>query len=93
MRQSPGRVQPLEGRPELSYPCSWTYRIICTDEVALQSEIASLVGEAGHTLRHIGDSSSGRYLRMELIVSVRDEAHRNEIFAALGRAPMVRFVL
>lgn len=86
-------MQPLEGRPELSYPCSWTYRIICTDESALRGEIAGIVGAAEHTLRHIGDSSSGRYLRMELVVSVRDEAHRNAIFVALGRAAMVRFVL
>jgi putative lipoic acid-binding regulatory protein len=72
-------------RPEISYPCFWTYRVICTDEPALRSAVASIVGAAEHTLERIGDSASGRYHRLELVVSVRDEAHRNEIFVALGR--------
>lgn len=83
----------LEGHPEISYPCSWTYRIICTDEAALRATVARLAADAVHTLANIGGSASGRYQRLELVVSVRDEAHRNAIFAGLGQAPTVRFVL
>lgn len=80
-------------RPELSYPCSWTYRVICTDEKALRGAIAGIVGAAVHTLERIGQSMTGRYQRLELVVEVRDEPHRNEIFVALGRLQSVRFVL
>ncbi len=80
-------------RPEISYPSSWTSRVICTDEEALRTAVTTIVGSAVHTLTRIGDSASGRYHRLELVVSVRDEAHRNEIFVALGRLPTVRFVL
>lgn len=83
----------LEGHPEISYPCSWTYRVICTDESALRQAVASLTADAAHTLTNIGGSASGRYQRLELVVAVRDEAHRNAIFAGLGQAPTVRFVL
>jgi uncharacterized protein len=87
-------VYPFDGqRPDIDYPCSWPYRIICSDEAALRSAISLIVGSAEHTLVNIGGSSSGRYHRLELVVVVRDEAHRNQIFAALGSAPTVRFVL
>ena len=82
-----------ERRPEISYPCAWTYRVICTSEPELRAAVTLIVGSAVHTLELIGDSASGRYHRLELVVSVRDEAHRNEIFVALGRLPDVRFVL
>jgi putative lipoic acid-binding regulatory protein len=45
-----------------------------------------------HTLASLGGSSSGRYARVELVLTVRDEEHRNRVFVALSRA-MVRFVL
>jgi putative lipoic acid-binding regulatory protein len=86
-------VQPLEGRPVISYPCSWTYRIVCSDEPALRAFVLELVGTAEHRLTSLGASSGGRYRRVELVLSVRDEAHRNEVFAALSRSTLVRFVL
>jgi putative lipoic acid-binding regulatory protein len=83
----------IQGRPEISYPCSWPYRIVCEDEAGVRAAIAELVGDAPHTLAKIGASASGRYSRLELVVTVRDEAQRNAIFGALGRVATVRFVL
>lgn len=80
-------------RPELSYPCTWTYRIICTDQGALRSAVTALMGTSEHTLELVGDSASGRYSRLELRVHVRDEGERNDIFVALGKITVVRFVL
>jgi putative lipoic acid-binding regulatory protein len=80
-------------RPELSYPCTWTYRIICTDQEALRSAVTALMGASEHVLEFVGDSSSGRYARLELRVHVRDEGERNDIFTALGQITVVRFVL
>jgi putative lipoic acid-binding regulatory protein len=86
-------MQTLGGRPEIHYPCSWTYRIICTREDAVRAAVPGIVGPLAHRLQHLGASSAGRYQRLELVLEVRDEAHRNEIFAALGRLSEVRFVL
>ena len=86
-------MQPLEGRPEITYPTTWTYRIICTREEAVRAAVVGIVGTVEHQMQSLGASSGGRYQRLELVLEVRDEAHRNEIFAALGRLPEVRFVL
>lgn len=88
-----GAVQTLSGRPEISYPCSWTYRIICTREEPVRAAVLGIVGGIEHGLRHLGASSAGNYQRLELVLEVRDEAHRNEIYVALGRVAEVRFVL
>jgi hypothetical protein len=55
--------------------------------------MAEVVGSIEHRFQNLGASSGGRYQRLELVALVRDEAHRNEIFAALGRLAEVRFVL
>ena len=86
-------MQPLLGRPEITYPTSWTYRIICTREDAVRAAMAEVLGSIEHRFQNLGASSGGRYQRLELVALVRDEAHRNEIFAALGRLAEVRFVL
>ena len=80
-------------RPELSYPCTWTYRLICTDAEVLRTAVVALMGTSEHTLVAIGASESGRYQRLELRVHVRDEIERNDIFQALGKIEVVRFVL
>ena len=88
-----GRVQPLDGRPAISYPTSWTYRIICTREETVRAAVTEIVGPIQHRLENLGTSSAGRYQRLELVLEARDEAHRNEVFAALTRLSEVRFVL
>ncbi len=79
-------------KPEISYPCAWSYRVIGADEVRLRAVILEVIGEADHSLRLANESSQGRYRSMNLEVVVRDEEHRNSIFAALGKHPDVRFV-
>lgn len=86
-------MQPLEGRPVISYPCSWTYRIVCSDEPALRALVAGFVGDSEHRLTSLGSSSGGRYQRVELVLTVRDEAHRNEVFVTLSRSAVVQYVL
>lgn len=87
-------MDPFAGRrPAIAYPSAWPYRIVCSDESAVRAAIVVIVGAAEHSLSKIGDSASGRYQRLELVVIVRDESHRNEIFVALTRTPSVHFVL
>lgn len=84
----------LEGQPELEYPRSWSYRIICTDETVLRAAVPGIVGKAvQHSLIHVGASGSGRYQRLELSLEVRDQAQRDAIFRALGAVLGVKFVL
>jgi putative lipoic acid-binding regulatory protein len=83
----------IDGKPEIEYPCPWTYRIICTDEPALRAAVLVLVGGVAHTLVHVQTSTSGRYQTLQLDLVVRDEAQRLSIFESLARHPSVRFMV
>jgi putative lipoic acid-binding regulatory protein len=79
-------------KPEITYPCAWSYRVIGADEVRLRAVILEVIGDVDHSLRLANESSQGRYRSLHLEVVVRDEEHRNSIFSALGKHPDVRFV-
>lgn len=79
-------------KPEISYPCAWSYRVIGADETRMRAVILAVIGDAQHSLRLANESAHGRYRSLALEVVVQDEAHRNSIFSALGKHPDVRFV-
>jgi hypothetical protein len=79
-------------KPEITYPCLWSYRVIGADEVRLRAVISEVVVGLEHSLTLANESSHGRYRSIALEVLVRDEEHRNAIFHALGKHPDVRFV-
>jgi len=84
----------LDGRkPEIRYPCVWTYRIIGWDEPRLRAVVAEVVGDGEHRLLLARESSTGKYRTLQLELEVRDEAHRTDIFTLISQHPDVRFVL
>lgn len=80
-------------RPEIDYPCTWSYRIIGADELRLREAAIGIAGTAEYTLTLALESSGGKYRSLQLEVLVRDEEHRLGLFAALRNHPDVRFVL
>jgi len=80
-------------RPEIAYPCRWSYRVIGADAQRLRDAVAEVVGGAEHTLALGLQSAGGKYRSLELEVLVSDEEHRLRVFDALAKHPDVRFVL
>ncbi|MDZ4774850.1 MAG: DUF493 domain-containing protein [Planctomycetota bacterium] len=83
----------MERKPEITYPCPWSYVVVGTGEnqLLLHIEVA-LAGETFErvTSRH---SSSGKYASIEVTLIVRDEAHRLGVFRALQDSPLVKLVI
>jgi len=87
-------MQSLDGRkPEITYPCSWTYKVIGLDEASLRLAVAEVVGDCVHTLTAGNESAGGKYVSLALDAQVEDEAQRLEIFKRLAQHPAVRFVI
>lgn len=80
-------------RPEIEYPCTWTYRVIADDVAGTSEAIAAHLGTRPHRLGEGNTSRTGKYASLELELEVFDAADRDEVFAALGAMPGVRFVL
>jgi putative lipoic acid-binding regulatory protein len=83
----------LGGRkPQIDYPCTWSYRIIGLDELRMRLAVREIVGEREHSLTFGLESAHGKYRSLQLELEVSDEAHRLRIFSALKNHPDVRFV-
>ena len=87
------RVQPFgERKPEIAYPCPWSYRILGSDETRMREAVRAIVGAAQYDLKLSNESRGGKYRSLELELVVADETQRLSIFEALRVHADVRFV-
>jgi len=77
--------EPISGKPQVSYPCEWEFKVIGRDEPALRRAIGQIVGDRAHHLDVSNRSAGGKYSSLRLAVCVEDEAERNAIFGALSQ--------
>ncbi|RKY20150.1 MAG: hypothetical protein DRQ55_08570 [Planctomycetota bacterium] len=89
----PALVEPLDGRPDIEYPCRWRYRVIGRDGLTLRAVVATLLGDREYTVADGNTSRSGKYRSIDLNVLVPDEDTRLSIFYQLSWHEDVAFVL
>ena len=70
-------------KPLISYPCRWDYKIIGSDAQRIREVVARVVADVEHVAADSNRSPGGKYCSVTLTVTVRDEAHRDQIFMAL----------
>lgn len=80
-------------RPNIDYPCPWTYRVIGRQAVLLQAAIATILGRRRYVVSEGNHSSGGRYHSLELAVIVEDQDERDWIFQRLKTHEDVAWVL
>jgi putative lipoic acid-binding regulatory protein len=82
-----------EGRPEIKYPCPWTYAVIGWSEDELRQAIREVVGSRSHTTTFSKKSSAGKFCSVHLVITVMSETDRNYLFELLKGKPAVRMVI
>lgn len=70
-------------KPEIEYPCSWTYRIIGVNVAAIETAAANATRGLSYALHPSHKSRTGRYCSMVLEVTVTGDNMRKEIYARL----------
>lgn len=83
----------MQDRPEIAYPCDWSYVVVGEGEQVLRAHIESALEGAAHRQRVSRTSSSGRYTSIEVTLVVADEEQRLVVFRALQGHPAVRYVI
>ena len=68
---------------ELTYPCSWSYKLIAGEKEALEQAIRDVIDEREHKLTHSKNSKSGKYISMNLDLVIQNDDERNFIYEAL----------
>jgi putative lipoic acid-binding regulatory protein len=85
---------PFDGRKaRIDYPCVWQYKLIGLSREAVQAAVAANLGDAPYSLSSSHQSGGGKYISMNLEVSVDSEKQRLDLYHALTAHPAVRMVL
>ncbi len=80
-------------KPEIDYPCRWQYKVIGTGKDDILAAISSVVGDQDHDICESKKSSSGKYLSINLELTVHSEDMRNSIFMELQRHPSLKMII
>ena len=86
-------INASEDKLELTYPCSWAYKLIAGEKEALQKAIHDVMLQREHSLIHSKNSKGGKYISMNLEVLVHNEEDRNFIYEALKAHKNIKMVL
>ena len=80
-------------KPEVSYPCQWTYAIIGQDEEDLLLCIGEILRGRKHTATFARQSPQKKYTALHIDILVESQRDRDELFTAFRDHPKVKFVL
>ncbi len=78
---------------ELTFPCTWCYKVFGPDERRMRAAIAAAVGELEHTVELSNRSRTGKYVSIEVAVTVPTNERRLGVFTALHEHEDVLYVL
>ena len=86
--------QALDGcKPEIHYPCVWQYKVIGMERRAVQSALSEQLGDAPYSLSESRTSKKGKYISLNLEVTVHNEEQRLHLYSTLTAHPSIRLVL
>ena len=85
-------IKVIAGKPEVSYPCRWHYKVIGLQEEELIQAISDIVSESDHQLSPSKKSRSGKYHSFNLEIFVENEESRNFFFNELRAHTAVTMV-
>lgn len=78
---------------ELTYPTTWSYKLISLSKEQIQEAIHEVILEREHNLAHSNASKTGKYVSMNLDLLVHNEDDRNFIYEALKKHQNIKMIL
>jgi len=82
-----------EEKIKLKYPCAWIYKIIGVDQGAMESAIGEIIQDRVFIITVSRRSAKGKYLSLNVEVTVESESHRQIIYESLRSHPAIKIVL
>ena len=80
-------------KPDIHYPCRWQFRLIGEERAAILKAIQLVVDLSACVITEGNISSGGRYLSVNLEMTVADEAERLRLYQQFAANPAIRVVL
>ena len=86
-------LPPLEGKPEIHYPCVWQYKVIGADGESVQRAVREICKPVPVSITYSHSSSSGKYHSFNAEIEVQDDEARLSLYRALQDHPDIKVVL
>ncbi len=80
-------------KPEIEYPCPWTYKVIGADPLRMSLAIEDLLQERPFELSESNRSETGKYVSLNLVLTVADESDRQQIYRDLQQVAAIKIIL
>ncbi len=78
---------------QLEYPCEWTYKVIGFSQDDVQSAISEAIPKKPYRVALSNKSKKGKYVSLNLELTVESEIERNTIYTALKTHSEIKMVL
>jgi uncharacterized protein len=86
-------MAPLEGKPEIRYPCVWQYKVIGREHSLIKEAIEEICAPVPVSITYSHSSSSGKYHSYNAEIEVQDEEARIAIYRALHNHSAIQIVI
>ncbi len=87
------KMSPLEGKPEIHYPCIWQYKVIGREHRLIREAIEEICAPVPVSITYSHSSSSGKYHSYNAEIEVQDEEARIAIYRALHNHSDIQIVI
>jgi putative lipoic acid-binding regulatory protein len=78
---------------QLEYPCRWLYKVIGIDEESVRAAVMELIDVPDVSIEPSNTSRTGKYVSINVEVTVVDQHQRQGFYEALRQHDAVRMVL
>jgi len=78
---------------QLTYPCSWKYKIVMLDDVDVKNISKDVFGKREHKVEKSKVSKKGKFKSYTIELIVHNDDDRNELHRLLGKHKDIKMVL
>lgn len=94
MKKIPKHIpQDSSCKPKIDYPCTWQYKIIGESKTDITRVVDTAVQYQPYVLTDSNVSSSGRYISMNLELTVENDEQRLALYRIMGADPAIKVIL
>jgi hypothetical protein len=83
----------IDEQLEIEYPCQWIYKVIGADETTVRAAVMEVIEVAAVTIELSNRSSSGKFVSVNVTVTVESHDQRLYLFECLRSHEAIRMVL
>lgn len=78
---------------KLEYPCTWIYKIIGSDVIAMQKAVEEIISDRTCKISPSRSSRTAKYHCLNVELSIESESQRITLYETLKSHPAIKIVL